>query len=209
MADLSFAVERVSPVPNAACPILRFQVQIVNRGIEHIHAIALQAQIQIEPQPQRPNRVELERLEQLFGEPSRWADAEKPLAWSSASVIVKPFAGNTRFELDAPCTFDFNIAATKYFYGLETPDAPLLFDFSGTIFRGRQIAAIKNDCRCRFALPMRVWSDLMDEYYPHSMWLRLPREVFDRMNQFKIDNRIPTWEDVLERLLPAGQEAVH
>ena len=209
MPDLSFAVERVSPVAHAANPLFTFQIRIVNAGIERINAIALESKIYVEPQPSRPTQPVTDRLEELFGEPSHWADSPKPLLWSRASTIVPVFAGSTRCELDVPCNFDFTVAATKFFYGLEAPGAPLRFDFAGTILCDRQMLAIPEGKRARFMLPVAAWSDLMDSYYPHSMWLRLPRNVFQRMNQYKIENRIPTWEDVLERLLPAGQEAVH
>ena len=208
MANLSFAVERVSPVVHAACPSLSFHIRIVNSGIERIHAIALEAIIYVEPQPQPPTSRDVDRLEELFGEPSHWAESRKPLAWVRASAIVPAFAGSTRIDLDVPCSFDFNIASTKFFYGLEAPSAPLRFDFTGTIFVDRQVSQIAPAKQARFDLPMAAWSDLMEAYYPHSMWLRLPRDVFQRMNQYKIENRIPTWEDVLERLLPVGQEAV-
>jgi len=207
VAELSFAVERVSPVIHAACPSLTFQIRIVNAGIDRIHAIALESRIYVLPQPQRPTPSVVDRLEELFGEPSHWAESPKPMAWARASAIVPAFAGSTRFELDVPCSFDFNIAATKFFYGLEAYSVPLRFDFTGTIFGDRNNAQIAPR-QARFDLPVAAWTDLMDAYYPHSMWLRLPRNVFQRMNQFRIENRIPTWEDVLERLLPAGQEAV-
>ena len=37
-------------------------------------------------------------------------------------------------DLPVPCSFDFNVAATKYFYGLEGGEVPLAFLFSGTVF---------------------------------------------------------------------------
>ncbi len=48
--------------------------------------------------------------------------------------IVPPFAKETVVELQVPCTFDFNVAATKYFHGLADGDLPLNFLFSGTVF---------------------------------------------------------------------------
>jgi hypothetical protein len=37
-------------------------------------------------------------------------------------------------DLSVPCTFDFNVAATKYFYGIESGDVPLMFLFNGAVF---------------------------------------------------------------------------
>lgn len=209
MPDLSFAVERVSPVAHAAAPMLTFHVRIVNAGIERINAIVLDSRIQVEA-PRRPPSAQVnDRLEELFGEPSHWADSVQTMPWARATAVVAPFAGSTRCDIDVPCSFDFNVAATKYFYGLNASSVPLRIDFTGTIFSDGKVIQIARGKQARFSMPACAWTDLMDAYYPQSVWLRLPRDVFHRMNQYKIDHKIPTWEDVLERLLPAGQEAVH
>jgi hypothetical protein len=43
---------------------------------------------------------------------------------------------------------------------------------------------------------------MMDHYFPNSSWLRLRRDVFDRLYQYKIDSGIATWEQAIESLLP-------
>ncbi len=187
--------------------MLCFQIRIENTSLERIQAIALETRVFIEPPERHLTGRDMDHLNDLFGESSHWADASKPLAWSRATAIVPPFSGSTRFDLELPCSFDFNIAATKYFYGLEESYAPLRFDFTGTIFGERQTEQLAAGIRAKFAMPVTAWVDLMDAYYPHSMWLRLPRQVFQRMNQYKVENHIPTWEDVLERLIP-GEEIV-
>jgi hypothetical protein len=47
---------------------------------------------------------------------------------------------------------------------------------------------------------------MMEHYYPNSAWLSLRRDVFDRLQQYKISHSIPTFEQVLERLLPITEE---
>ncbi len=42
----------------------------------------------------------------------------------------------------------------------------------------------------------------MDHYYPNGAWLRLRRDTFERLAEFKRQHGIPTWEEALERLLP-------
>lgn len=209
MPDLSFSVERVSAVPHAAEPLLTFQIRIVNSGLERIHAVVLESKILVEAPDQAPAPHVNRRLEELFGEPSHWAESLDPLLWTRAATVVAPFAGSTRCMIEAPCSFDFNVAATKYFYGLEAVSAPLRFEFSGTVFSDRQVLPLSAGKHARFEMPALVWTDLMDAYYPQSVWLRLPRELFERLNRYKQEHRIPTWEDVLERMLPAGQVAVH
>ena len=92
--------------------------------------------------------------------------------------MVPRFTGSAVAEIPVPCTFDFNVAATKYFHGLTSGDLPLCFQFSGTVFyQGEddalQVAPISWDKEAKYRLPVKVWKDLMDVYYPNSAWLAL------------------------------------
>jgi hypothetical protein len=78
--------------------------------------------------------------------------------------------------------------------------------FSGTVFYmdpagDLQVAPIPWDKEAKFRLPLKVWKDMIDAYYPNSAWLSLRRDVFDRLYQYKIRNGIPTWEQAIEQLL--------
>jgi hypothetical protein len=46
--------------------------------------------------------------------------------WTHSSVLVAPFEGSCLVDLPVPCSFDFNVAATKYFAGLQDGDVPLV-----------------------------------------------------------------------------------
>lgn len=114
-------------------------------------------------------------------------------------------------ELPVPCSYDFNVAATKYFYALAAGDVPLTLLFSGTMFYaaddGRlQVAQIPWDQEADFRLPVQVWRELMEHYYPNSAWLCLRRDIFDRLYAFKREHGLPTWEQALEQLLPVAAQ---
>ena len=49
-------------------------------------------------------------------------------------MLVPSFTGATEFELPVPCTYDLEVAATKYLYALPDGEVPLSFHFSGTVF---------------------------------------------------------------------------
>ena len=101
---------------------------------EAIHSIALHAQIQIETPRRRYSAAEQERLADLFGEPERWGQTLRPMLWTHADVTVPAFSDSVAVDLRVPCSFDFNLAATKYFYGLSDGEIPLIFLFSGSCF---------------------------------------------------------------------------
>jgi hypothetical protein len=215
MPDLSFEVERAEPVPHAAAPQLVFKLRITdNAGAEAIPipAVALRCQIRIEPTRRRYVAPEQGRLLDLFGEPSRWGQTLRSLLWTHASLVVPPFTGTTVVDLPVPCTYDFNVASTKYFYALEDGEVPLCLLFSGTIFTAEedggplQISPIPWEKEAVFRLPVSVWKEMMDQYYPNSAWLCLHRDVFDRLYLFKSRLGLPTWEQAMERLLAASGE---
>ena len=210
MPDLSFQIEGASVVPFAATPTLAFRLQIKNAAAdERIHTIALRCQIQIEVTRRRYSPEEQQRMLDLFGEPDRWSQTLRSLLWTHSNLVVPGFAGaSTAVDLQVPCSFDFNIAATKYFEGLENGEIPLLVLFSGTVFyapedSALQVAPISWEQEARFKLPVKVWREMMDSYYPNNVWLNLRRDVFERLYRYKMQHGIPTWEQALEQMLPA------
>jgi hypothetical protein len=214
MPDLNFQVEEVEAPPFAAAPLLSFKLRIANAvADEPIHAIVLRCQIQIAATRRHYDAQNYERLLDLFGEPERWSRTLRSMLWTHANVAVPGFTGSTVVSLPVPCTYDFNIAATKYFYALDEGNVPLLFLFSGTVFyaasdEALQVAQISWEKEAAFLLPIRVWKAMIDLYYPNSAWLYLQRDIFDRLYRYKLRNGLLTWEQALERLLAAVEERV-
>jgi hypothetical protein len=209
MPDLSFQVERAEAARFTAAPLLLFKLRIDQPApTVPIHAIALACQVRIEPAKRRYCAPEQERLLDLFDTPDRWGQTLRPMLWTHTSALVGPFTDRIVVDLPVPCTFDFNVAATKFFHALEDGEVPLSLLFSGTVFHevedaGLQVARIPWEKEAVFRLPVGVWKEMMEWYYPNSAWLCLRKDVFDRLHQYKSRNCLPTWEQALESLLPA------
>lgn len=209
MPDLSFQVEGAEAVAHAAAPLLAFKLRVTNADAdEPIQTVALRCQIQFETTRRLYNEREQERLLDLYGEPERWGQTLRTMLWTHASLVMTPFKGSTLVELPVPCTFDFNVAAAKYFAGLEEGEVPLCLLFSGTVFYeaddgALQVAQISWEKEAKYRLPIRVWREMMDFYYPNSVWLSLRRDVFDRLSRYKMRRGIPTWEQAFDSLLQA------
>lgn len=209
MPELNFQVESAVAVPFTASPQLALKLRVSNASAQDvIHTVALRCQIQIEVTRRKYAPQEQVELRDLFGEPERWSQTLRSLLWTHASTMVPAFTGDTTVELPIPCTFDFNVAATKYFHALGEGDIPLLLQFSGNVFYADeagaplQVAPISWDKETKFRMPVKVWRDMMDFYYPNTAWLSLRREVFERLYQYKVRHGIPTWEEALEQMLP-------
>jgi hypothetical protein len=212
--DLSFHVDGAAAVQFAASPLLGLVLRIENEPREEvIHTVVLRCQVQIEATRRRYRADEQAQLTDLFGEPDRWDRTLRTLLWTHVSSIVPRFTGTTTVELPVPCTFDFNVAATKYFAALGDGDIPLGLLFSGTVFyqdtRGLQVVPIPWDREAHFKLPVAAWRGVIDAYYPNSAWLYLRRDVFDRLHSRKMHRGTPTWEQLFEDLLAEASEGVH
>jgi hypothetical protein len=212
--DLRIQVEGADVTPFAMVPLLTFRLRVTNDlPDETIHNVVLRCQIQIESTKRHYRPEEEARLRDLFGEPERWGQTLRAMLWTHASVVVPPFTGEVRTELPVACTYDFNVAATKYFYALEEGEIPLDFLFSGSVFYqdaegALQVAPISWSLEARYRLPVTTWKQLMDAYYPNTAWIQLRSDVFDRLYQYKVRHGIPTWEEAVERILrPVNEEA--
>jgi len=214
MPELDFLVESVAAVSYAAAPTLAFRLRVTNANREEIiHSMALRAQIQIEVTRRHYSAEEQALLGDLFGEPGRWGQTLKTMLWTHVAMNAPPFQGETTVDMPVPCTFDFNVATTKYFHGLSEGELPLNFLFSGIVFyqseqEGLQVAPISWEKEAKFRLPLKIWKQMIDEYYPNTAWLCLRRDAFERLYEYKVRNGIPTFEEVIDRLFQNADEPV-
>ena len=214
MPDLNFQIEGVAATQFAATPQVTFRLRATNANQDEvIHSVLLRAQIQIEVTRRRYSPEEQAQLRDLFGEPSRWGATLRNMLWTHAAITIPSFQNETVVDLPVPCSFDFSVGATKYFHGLSTGDLPLNFLFSGTAFyqaagEPLQVSPISWEKESKFKLPLQVWKDLMNEYYPNTAWLCLRRDAFERFYQYKVRHGITSWEEALERVLSGAEEPV-
>ncbi|MGI8989324.1 MAG: DUF6084 family protein [Bryobacteraceae bacterium] len=209
MPDLSFQVEGAEAVPHAAAPLLVLKLRVANANPEEsLHSVAVQCQIQIQAARRRYNAEEQQRLTDLFGSADRWSLTLRTMLWTHSNIVVPAFQGSILVDLPVPCTFDFNVAATKYFSALDDGEIPILLQFSGTAFfagenGALQVSPIPWNREAAYRLPVAVWKEMMDFHYPNTAWLSLRRDVFERLLAYKSRHGIPTWEQTIESMLPS------
>jgi hypothetical protein len=170
-----------------------------------VDAIALRCQIRIEPQRRRYSEAEAQRLHDLFGDTSRWADTLKPLQFTTIAVMVPGFSGSTRLDLPVPFSYDLEIAATRYFASLDDGVTPLLLLFSGTVFTtvdGRlQVQQVPWSKEIACGLPAKVWREAVDAHFPDRAWITMSRGTLDELIRFKTRHALPTWDATVRALL--------
>jgi len=210
--DPDFTIETAETLRFAASPHIVFKLRIANSAPRTIHTVILRCQIQLDVSRRRYTAEEQKRLTDLFGEPNRWGETLRPLLWTNTSVVVPSFDNSTVVDLPIPCTFDFNVAATKYFAGIETGEIPVSFFFNGTIFyegedSALQVAQISWEKEASHRMPIRIWREMMDAYYPNTAWLCLQRDAFERLYAYKVKRGIPTFEEALLQAIEPALEA--
>src|ERR671913_1724702 len=213
MPNLDFRVEGAEVLEYAAVPSLLFKLRIENLEEEPIRSVALNTQIRIAATQRHYGAAEQERLLELFGEPSRWKDTLRSLLWTHTILQVPPFSGSTVVDMPVPCTYDLEVVAAKYFHALQDGEVPLEFLFSGTVFYAAeggwlQTARISWEKEAEFRLPVRLWKGMMDHYFPNSAYVRLRKDAFDQLYDYKIRKGLPTWEATVEALLRASEQEV-
>lgn len=203
MPDLNFEIVGAAPVRDMVTPALAFDLRVSNTPAELIQAVLLRCQIQIETARRRYSPSEQDQLRDLFDEPQRWGQTLRPLLWTNASVNLPAFTGSLVYPIPVPCTYDLNVAITKYFHALIGDTVPLTFLFSGTIFYEAdrlQAAPISWNKEAHYRLPVQVWKDLIDLYYPDVTCLCLRRDAVDELYRFKVREGIPTFEEAILRM---------
>jgi hypothetical protein len=208
--ELGFTVLGCEPLRHAAAPSLRFSLAIDAQGAA-VRSVMLDVQVRIAATQRGYSEAEQAQLGDLFGEAHRWGDTLRNLLWTQATLVVPPFDGSTVVDLIVPCTYDFDVAAAKYLAGLHDGDIPLELLFSGTVFYvgaagAIQINRISWNAEAAHRLPVRVWRETMDHYFPNAAWLRLHRDTFERLVAFRARNALTSWEAVVAALLE-GREA--
>jgi Family of unknown function (DUF6084) len=204
-----FEVIGVEPVERAAAPTLRFEVRASDASARPVYMIALSVLITIEPAKRSYDPQTRERLVELFGEPERWATTTTSFRWIQTDVFVPSFTGTTTFTVSVACTYDLEVAASKYFHGLDGGEAPLRFHFNGTVFYeadggSMQLLRIPWDRSVRYAMPVAAWDAMIAEHYPFRSWIPLHTETVERLARRKAERGLPTFDATAAELLDEG-----
>ncbi|MGA8118156.1 MAG: DUF6084 family protein [Actinocatenispora sp.] len=212
MGDLRFTCLDAAPQRYGASPTLLFRLRVSGAEADQVHAIALRCQIRIEPRRRTYSDAEAGLLAGVFGDRSRWGDTLTPLQLATVSVLVPGFTGSTEVEVPVPCSYDLEVAAGSYLHALSDGGIPMLLLFSGTVFgKGEQgfwIEQIPWHAEATHLMPVTVWHELMDTYFPNSGWIRLSRDVLDDLQRYKAAHAIPSWDELVAGLVPRGERAV-
>jgi uncharacterized protein DUF6084 len=213
MTEFTFACTGVRADRYAAGPTLVFRLRITasdDSGATPVHALALRCQLRIEPARRGYDGAEAAALTDLFGERSRWGSTLQPVRFADVPLMVSGFRGETEADLAVPCTYDMDIAATRYLAALDGGEVPLLMLFSGTAFTGpagHRVEPVPWDREAVCRMPVETWREMVEQHFPGCGWLRLPRATMDALLAYRSRHALTSWEETVARLLEDSAEA--
>jgi hypothetical protein len=209
--ELEFEVLSARPVRYAAAPMMTLDLQVSERHGRQVYMIGLSIQLMIEPARREYDEHTREQLTGLFGAPARWAVTTRSLLWAQLDVVVPGFTGSTTVAVALPCGYDLEIAAAKYLYSLPGGEAPLALHFNGMVYYpdehgGLQMVLVPWSQSIDFRMPVSVWRETVEHYYPNSGWAALGKHTLQRLERERVARGLPTYDACVSELLG---EAAH
>ncbi|MGI8418085.1 MAG: DUF6084 family protein [Nakamurella sp.] len=202
---IKFTAQDIEVERYAAVPSLSLKVGIAETSEETVHSVALRCQVRIEPQRRAYSDAEAEGLQDLFGGRIRWKDTLRPFLWGHTSAMVPGFTGDTVVNLPFPLTYDLEVAAAKYLHTVRDGEIPLSLMFSGTAFlrgdNGFRVQQVPWDTDQSYRMPVKVWRDAMDEFFPGAGWILLDTETLDMLLHVRSEFGMTNWAETFAALL--------
>jgi Family of unknown function (DUF6084) len=211
LPEPEFEVLGARPVKYAAAPMLTLDLQISEPSGRPVYMIALTIQLMIEPARRRYDDETRERLLELFGPPGRWAVTTRSLVWTQLDVLVPAFTGITTVAVPIACNYDLEVAAAKYLHSLPDGEAPLALHFNGMIYYqgddgGLQMILVPWTKSIDFRMPVSVWLQTIEHYYPNTGWAALRSETLRALQREKLRRGLATFDATVAALLEDGSD---
>lgn len=204
MTQLAFDITGARAKRYAASPTVQFDMDVSSK--RRIEALVLRAQVRIEPQWRPYDPREQTLLNDLFGTPERWSTTLKTLSWADVPVVVTGFSNKTQAVVEVPCTYDFDLAATRFLTALGGGEIPLRFLFSGAIFSdgksGFSTERVAWSSEAAYRMPLSVWNEAMRLCYGDDVLLRITRDTFEYLQTVRSLTGATNWDSVIAKPHP-------
>jgi hypothetical protein len=204
MPELRFRVASATALEHAASPLIELGIELRAVPEQRIESVLLRCAVRIDV-ARAGAQADPARLRELFGPKDAWSRSSRSLLWTQATVIAPAFDGVAQLAVQLPCSYDLAAAASKYLQGVREGEVPITVQFSGTVFyregESLQAAPIAWDREASFVLPAALFHAVIEQHFPNAGVLALRRDVYDRLDSYRIAHGLPSWEHAVERLL--------
>jgi hypothetical protein len=108
-----------------------------------------------------------------------------------------------------PCGTETELAVTKYLRAVKDGEVPLGFLFNGMVFYQAsgppggmlRTAPVPSSAETFCRMPAALWHELIERYHGTTPWLRLPREIHDRLDDYRARHTLGSVGDAVRALL--------
>jgi hypothetical protein len=209
--DLSFRILDAAPVPHSATPHVSLSIEAACADPAcQIESVLLRCTVRIEASARAHDSAERERLRDLFGGPEVWERSNKSLLWTDTTAFVPGFRDHVAIDVLLPVGHDLEHAASRYVTALAGGEVPIAVHFRGTVFhrtdKGLEVGQIPWDREARFRMPVAELRAALERHFANARVVPLRRDVFDRLDRYRADHGLATWELAVERLLGSTPE---
>ena len=138
----------------------------------------LDVQVQIAARRRGYDAAAHDRLFELFGPVADWGTTLRTLLWTRTTLVVPAFEGSTVVDLDVPCCYDLEVAASRYLDALSDGDGAARVPVQRQRLLHRTATALQTtrlswESEAEYRLPVRVWKETMERYFRGTAWVRL------------------------------------
>jgi Family of unknown function (DUF6084) len=205
MLPVTFAITGAHAKSRAATPTICLGLNV--RSPERVEAMVLRAEIRIEPQWRNYSPEEQALLNDIFGAPERWGTTLRAFSWADLPAVVTAFEGETPARIEVPCTYDFDVTATRFLHALSDGHIPLRILFSGAIFyagpKGFSCERVPWSAEASYRMPASVWRDAMRVCYGSDALLRVKAETLEHLHRMRALTGALSWDELFERSIGA------
>lgn len=211
LTPITFAVREAHVIRGGASPAvgLRLGFELDPTANFRVESMLLRVLTRIEPQKREHSPDEARALWELFGEPSRWSATVGSLVWHQTSLAVPGFETSGDALLELPCSYDFSLRWAKYLGALGNGKIPLHLFYSGTVFSRAtdgplRVSPLPADAETTFSLPVEHIRQALEDFFSGSVGLLLGRDLFLKLDRFRMEGGHASWDDAVDALLSAG-----
>ena len=203
-----FEVLGARPMRHAAAPTLILDLQISEPSGRQVYMIGLSIQLMLEPARRGYDGETRQRLAGLFGAPERWAVTTHSLVWAQLDVVVPEFTGSSTVAVPIACSYDLELAAAKYLDALPDGEVPMALHFNGIVYYpneqgGLQMVLVPWSCSVDYRMPVAVWRETIEHYYPNTGWVAMRSETVRALERARVARGAPTYDACVKQLLEA------
>jgi len=201
MIALTFSITGAYAKSRTATPTICFALCV--KASERVEAMVLRAEIRIEPQWRSYSLGEQLLLNDIFGAPERWGTTLRAFSWADVPVVVTAFEGETITRIEVPCTYDFDVTATRFFHALADGHIPVRILFSGAIFYAGRLGfsceRVPWSAEAAYRMPASVWHEAMRVCYGTDALLRVKAETLEQLHRMRAAAGALSWDELFAR----------